>query len=117
MKCAMSALNSLLEGALEATIEGVGVKCVFVGEIIDLLSEPNQLEFITTMNYPQAEHVAHNNKPLVAGHSDRGVPEASHFGRVAAATPLERSQVGLDTRCVAVHQSIRLHVADQSAPN
>lgn len=37
----MSALNSLLNGALEATINGVGDKILFLEEIIDMMSEKN----------------------------------------------------------------------------
>lgn len=57
MKCSMAALNALLQGALEASIDGVGSKIEFVEEIVDLISEPNQIEFISTMNYKQAENV------------------------------------------------------------
>ncbi|KAM3145249.1 hypothetical protein pb186bvf_002577 [Paramecium bursaria] len=50
MKCAIVALNNLCQGAFSTSLDGLGEKIKMFEQIIELLNEPEQIEYISSLN-------------------------------------------------------------------
>lgn len=71
IRSALIGLESLCRGALEATLEGLGQKMNLVSSVIQLISEKDQLEQLTSSNVSDVEAVIDSSINVASNYFDR----------------------------------------------